>query len=82
MIGMAIAIMRGCAPESIIDTALRRDTDVNVPMAPELGLFLDECFYTGYNKKFKNTHDEVSQKGFEKEIANFKREVNSLLFIL
>jgi tRNA pseudouridine38-40 synthase len=24
MIGMAIAIMRGCAPESIIDTALRR----------------------------------------------------------
>ncbi|KAH9534151.1 hypothetical protein CY35_18G091500 [Sphagnum magellanicum] len=75
MIGMAIAIMRGCAPESIIDTALRRDTDVNVPMAPELGLFLDECFYTGYNKKFKNTHDEVSQKGFEKEIADFKREV-------
>ncbi|CAK9882139.1 unnamed protein product [Sphagnum jensenii] len=63
------------APESIIDTALRRDTDVNVPMAPELGLFLDECFYTGYNKKFKNTHDEVSQKGFEKEIADFKREV-------
>jgi hypothetical protein len=52
-----------------------RDTDVNVPMAPELGLFLDECFYTGYNKKFKNTHDEVSQKGFEKEIADFKREV-------
>lgn len=52
-----------------------RDTDVNVPMAPELGLFLDECFYTGYNKKFKNTHDEVSQKVFEKEIADFKREV-------
>ncbi|CAK9861269.1 unnamed protein product [Sphagnum jensenii] len=75
MIGMAIAIMRGCAPESIIDTALQRDTDVNVPMPPELGLFLDECFYTGYNKKFKNTHDEVSQKGFEKEIADFKREV-------
>jgi tRNA pseudouridine38-40 synthase len=48
---------------------------LNVPMAPELDLFLDECFYTGYNKKFKNTHDEVSQKGFEKEIANFKREV-------
>jgi tRNA pseudouridine38-40 synthase len=44
-------------------------------MAPELSLFLDECFYNGYNKKFKNTHDEVSQKVFEKEIADFKREV-------
>jgi tRNA pseudouridine38-40 synthase len=43
-------------------------------MALELGLFLDECFCTGYNKKFKNTH-EVSQKGFEKEIVDFKREV-------
>lgn len=44
-------------------------------MAPELGLFLDECFYTAYNTKFSNTHEEISQKGFEKDIQNFKQNV-------
>ncbi|KAG0572919.1 hypothetical protein KC19_VG134300 [Ceratodon purpureus] len=75
MIGTAIAIMRGCVPEAIIDFALRRDNDVNTPMAPELGLFLHECFYTAYNKKFSKSHEEVSQKGYEEHIQKFKHEV-------
>ena len=54
---------------------MNRDADVNVPMAPELGLFLDECYYTAYNSKFKNTHEEITQKGYEKEIQQFKQDV-------
>jgi hypothetical protein len=37
---MVIAIMRGAAPASCLETALDPDRDFNVPMAPELGLFL------------------------------------------
>nr|PNR52528.1 hypothetical protein PHYPA_008902 [Physcomitrium patens] len=75
LIGTAIAIMRGCVPDSIIEFALRRDNDVNTPMAPELGLFLDEFFYTAYNKKFSNSHENLSQEGYEEQIKKFKHEV-------
>jgi tRNA pseudouridine38-40 synthase len=44
-------------------------------MAPELGLFLHECFYTAYNKKFSKSHEELSQKGYEEQILKFKHEV-------
>eukprot|EP00249_Psilotum_nudum_P021332 c28072_g1_i3 orf=532-3054(-) len=72
MIGLAIAIFRDCAPESMLDTALRSDTRVNVPTAPELGLFLDECMYPAYNQKWSSLHGEISQRGFEEEINQFK----------
>ncbi|XP_024375810.1 uncharacterized protein [Physcomitrium patens] len=75
MIGTAIAIMRGCVPDSIIDFALQSKNDVNTPMAPELGLFLDECFYSAYNKKFSNSHEKLSQEGYEEQILKFKHEV-------
>lgn len=39
-VGMAVAIMRGAAPPSCLAAALDPDRDFNVPMAPELGLFL------------------------------------------
>ncbi|XP_002985091.2 tRNA pseudouridine synthase A [Selaginella moellendorffii] len=75
MIGLAVAVMRGDAPETIFERAFRRDTKIGVPMAPELGLFLDECLYTAYNQRFAGSHEEVSLKSFEKEIAEFKTEV-------
>ena len=40
MVGMAAAVMRGAAPEACLRAALDPDRDFNVPMAPELGLFL------------------------------------------
>lgn len=40
MVGMVLAIMRGCAPEECLQLALDPDRDTNTPMAPELGLFL------------------------------------------
>lgn len=72
MIGLAVAIMRNCAPESLIVTAFRRDVNINVPMAPEVGLYLEECFFTSYNSKFKDTHEEVSMKAYSEAAEEFK----------
>ncbi|KAF7806515.1 tRNA pseudouridine synthase A, mitochondrial isoform X1 [Senna tora] len=72
MMGLAVAIMRNCAPESLIDKALQTDVRINVPTAPEVGLYLDECFFSSYNQKWKDTHEEVSMKTYEKEAEDFK----------
>eukprot|EP00271_Cylindrocystis_brebissonii_P006772 TRINITY_DN1956_c0_g5_i1.p1 TRINITY_DN1956_c0_g5~~TRINITY_DN1956_c0_g5_i1.p1 ORF type:complete len:710 (+),score=141.78 TRINITY_DN1956_c0_g5_i1:185-2314(+) len=75
MIGMALAIMRGCAPASLLRKALRKDRNVNVPMAPELGLFLEECFYPGYNNRFASTHDSLTINKFRDQVDEFKQTV-------
>nr|KYP40545.1 Pentatricopeptide repeat-containing protein At2g33680 family [Cajanus cajan] len=72
MIGLAVAIMRNCAPESLIDKALQQDVNINVPTAPEVGLYLDECFFSSYNQKWKDSHEELSMKDYEKEAEEFK----------
>ncbi|XP_027331181.1 tRNA pseudouridine synthase A isoform X2 [Abrus precatorius] len=72
MIGLAVAIMRNCALESLIDTALQQDVNINVPTAPEVGLYLDECFFASYNQKWKDSHEELSMKAYEKEAEDFK----------
>ncbi|KAK7388352.1 hypothetical protein VNO78_23167 [Psophocarpus tetragonolobus] len=72
MIGLAVAIMRNCAPESLIDKALQQDVNINVPTAPEVGLYLDECFFASYNQKWKDSHEELSMKAYEKEAEEFK----------
>ncbi|OVA16001.1 Pseudouridine synthase I [Macleaya cordata] len=72
MIGLAVAVMRNCAPESLIDIALQKDVNINVPTAPEVGLYLDECFFTSYNQKWKDTHEEVSMKDYAEEAEDFK----------
>ncbi|KAF4388180.1 hypothetical protein CsatB_007166 [Cannabis sativa] len=72
LIGLAVAVMRNCAPESLIEKALQKDVNMNVPTAPEVGLYLDECFFTSYNQKWKDTHEEVSMKEYEQEALAFK----------
>ncbi|XVF23519.1 hypothetical protein REPUB_Repub13aG0045600 [Reevesia pubescens] len=72
MIGMAVAVMRNCAPESLIETALRKDVNINVPTAPEVGLYLDECLFASYNQKWKDSHEELSMKAYEEEAEEFK----------
>ena len=52
MVGMAVAIMRGDAPASCIRTALQPKRAVPTPMAPDIGLFLDECYYDAYNTRY------------------------------
>ncbi|KAH7847904.1 hypothetical protein Vadar_031487 [Vaccinium darrowii] len=72
MVGLAVAIMRNCAPESLIETALQQDVNINVPTAPEVGLYLDECFFASYNQKWKDSHEELSMKAYAEEAEEFK----------
>lgn len=72
MIGLAVAVMRNCAPESIYDVAFRKDVNLNVPTAPEVGLYLDECMFTSYNKKWKDSHEAVSIEPYSEEAEEFK----------
>ncbi|KAG6554486.1 hypothetical protein Mapa_003864 [Marchantia paleacea] len=54
---------------------LVRDSEVKVPMAPELGLFLEECYYSSYNSKFGKLHEEVSLVDLTTDVRKFKHEV-------
>ena len=68
----------GCIPMSIVFfsnpcfTKIYRDVNINVPTAPEVGLYLDECFFTSYNQKWKDSHEEISMKDYEEEAEDFK----------
>lgn len=49
-----------------------RDVNINVPTAPEVGLYLDECLFSSYNQKWKDSHEELSMKAYEEEAEEFK----------
>ncbi|KAG7651864.1 putative mitochondrial tRNA pseudouridine(27/28) synthase [Arabidopsis thaliana] len=72
MMGLAVAIMRNCASESLIQSAFSKDVNITVPMAPEVGLYLDECFFTSYNRNFEDSHEEVSMEAYKEEAEAFK----------
>uniref|UniRef100_A0A803LV62 Pseudouridine synthase I TruA alpha/beta domain-containing protein n=2 Tax=Chenopodium quinoa TaxID=63459 RepID=A0A803LV62_CHEQI len=72
LIGMAVSVMRDFVPESIYERAFDQDFRINVPTAPEVGLYLDECFFTSYNNKWNHTHEEVSMKEYAEEAEEFK----------
>lgn len=72
MIGLAVVIMRNLTPESLFETVFEQKVNINVPMAPEVGLYLDECFFPSYNKKWKDSHEELSMNGFSEEAEDFK----------
>ncbi|XAR64239.1 tRNA pseudouridine(38-40) synthase [Bertholletia excelsa] len=74
MVGLAVAIMRNCAPESLLETAMQQDVNINVPTAPEVGLYLDECLFASYNQKWKDSHEELSMKAYAEEAESFKMD--------
>lgn len=41
-------------------------------MAPELGLFLDECYYDSYNTQFGKLHGEIHLSDFQSHVDAFK----------
>ena len=41
-------------------------------MAPELGLFLDECFFAAYNAQFGKLHEELALEPYADKVAAFK----------
>ena len=43
------------------------------PMAPELGLFLDECVFKSYNDRWGNDREaQVSLSHFQEQVDTFK----------
>jgi len=67
MVGTAVAIFRGAAPEDAIASALSREADVATPMAPELGLFLAETVYSHYNSTWAGAKEEEEEDEEEDE---------------
>ena len=53
MIGLAIGICRGMVREGVLEQVWGLDR-YDVPIAPGLGLVLEEPHYSYYNEKFKD----------------------------
>ncbi|GMH38133.1 hypothetical protein BSKO_06017 [Bryopsis sp. KO-2023] len=74
MIGFIIAVMRDLVEPDSLATALQKDWNVNVPVAPSVGLFLDETFYDAYNAKWGKQQEVVSLEPFRSQAESFKRD--------
>lgn len=73
LVGMAVAVMRGIAPPDAISLALNPACTVTTPMAPELGLFLDECVFESYNDRWGNDREAcVRLAAFQDQVDAFK----------
>eukprot|EP00879_Flechtneria_rotunda_P024275 GHRR01025727.1.p1 GENE.GHRR01025727.1~~GHRR01025727.1.p1 ORF type:complete len:494 (+),score=222.50 GHRR01025727.1:219-1700(+) len=75
MVGMAIAAVRGIAPAACLRLALDPDRDLTTPMAPALGLFLDETYFDAYNTRFGELHGPLTFEPFRAAAEDFKRKV-------
>ncbi len=45
---------------------------MNVPLAPELGLFLDKAFYDSYNTRWGEDRELLDLDDFQEQIDAFK----------
>ena len=72
MVGLAIAIMRGLTIPDTITRALTKDR-LDIPMAPGLGLVLDEIHYTRYAERYgaDGLHDPLTFDDEKEEIEKF-----------
>lgn len=75
MIGLTIAVIRGIAPVETIPKSFEK-TRLDIPMAPGLGLVLDQVHYDGYNNRFKDSdipsHEQLVWDEFEPAIQEFR----------
>lgn len=74
MIGLAIAVMRGFSDQSTITRAFGQER-LDIPMAPSLGLLLEEIHYDRYNKKWGG--DGVHEPLLWDEVNN---QINDMKF--
>lgn len=73
MIGLVVAVMRGAAPDNALKLALDVRRSVDTPMAPAVGLFLDESIFQSYNDHWGSERDNVlSLDDFQEQVAEFK----------
>ena len=74
LVGMTIAVARDFCDVSDLLFALRTKQRVNTPMAPELGLFLCECQYDAYNKRFSAEREPLRLENWRHKVEAFKHE--------
>lgn len=74
MVGMALAEFRDVAPPGCIKYALGTSRDLILPMAPDLGLFLDECYYDAYNDRWGGHHGLLRLSEYSETITRFKQD--------
>lgn len=81
LVGTAVAVMRGDAPPECIPLALKQERSVVTPMAPELGLFLDECVFESYNDKWGNDREaRVALSDFQEQADAVKVNPGSAMW--
>lgn len=74
LVGMTIAVARDFCDVSDLLFALRTKQRVNTPMAPELGLFLCECQYDAYNKRFSAEREPLRLENWRDKVEAFKHK--------
>lgn len=73
MIGLTLAVVRGHANVDTIAKSFEK-MRLDIPMAPGLGLVLDQVHYDGYNARFKDDgmHEQLEWSAFEDAIQAFR----------
>lgn len=73
MIGLTLAIVRGLADMDLLKTRAFTAEKIDVPMAPGLGLLLDEVHYDRYNAKYGSDgmHEKLEWDAEEERIRKF-----------
>ncbi len=74
LVGMTVAVARDFCDVSDLLFALRTKQRVNTPMAPELGLFLCECQYDAYNKRFFAEREPLRLENWRDKVDAFKHQ--------
>lgn len=72
MIGLTIAVVRGLTTVDTITKSFDKNR-LDIPMAPGLGLVLDQVHYIGYNARFKDDgmHEQLVWDEYEQVIREF-----------
>ncbi|KAK4324912.1 hypothetical protein Pmani_004473 [Petrolisthes manimaculis] len=73
MVGLAMAVVRGLTSEDVISRAWRKER-LDVPIAPGLGLVLEEPHYDKYNKRFGSdgVHEPLVWDEVKDKIQEFR----------
>ncbi|XP_059485326.1 pseudouridylate synthase 1 homolog [Neocloeon triangulifer] len=75
MVAVAISVVKGMVEPEIINKAYT-ELRLNLPMAPGLGLILQEVHYDKYNKTVKKLgfHEPLTWEAEEEAVAKFKKD--------
>lgn len=75
MIGLLLAVVREVTSDEAITRSFKENR-IDIPMAPGLGLVLDQVHYDGYNNRYRDDgiHDLLLWDEYESEIQEFREK--------